>query len=164
MARGVARKAVEFLLEKGANPDRKAFGMTPAQTAGISGDAEVAQILERASARSKATRRQAKSKAGMKIEAEPSVPLMQREALARAAEDALLAELEAEEAEAAAKRKVKKEKRGKKTGKENEAAALASVTAALEGVMVGEGEGRVATDTKGANGGRKNDKRTKKSN
>jgi len=44
-----------------------------------------------------------------------SVSLMQREALARAAEDALMAELEAEEAEATALRKAKKGSKQKRT-------------------------------------------------
>lgn len=127
--------AIEFLSSKGANPELKLqTGWTPVQMAKHLGDREVCQILQRACTRRAATQRDAETKS--------TVPLMQREALARAAEDALLAELEAEEAEAAAKRKAKrgsKDKKGKKKGKEAE---LASVTAALEGVRVGEGEER----------------------
>ena len=84
---------------------------------------------------------------------------MQRKALDRAAEDALLDELEAEEAEITAAKKAKKEKKSKKKGKENEAAALASVTAALEGVRVEEGEGGETTSNKKEVGGKKMAKR-----
>jgi len=121
--------AMEFLISKGANPELKTqTGWTPVQMAKHTGGREVWQILQHACTRRAATPRHA--------EANSVVPLKQQEALARAAEDALLAELEAEEAEAAAKRKAKK--KGKKKGKEAE---LASVMAALEDVRVGEEEG-----------------------
>ena len=80
------------------------------------------------------------------IQAPSPLSLQEREALARAAEDALMAEL-AEEAEAAAKKKAKKgskEKKSTKKGKgggAEEAAAVASMTAAMKCVTVEDGEG-----------------------
>lgn len=96
-------RGVKYLLEKGADPDLSMsipMNGTPAALARGFGFAAVVEELERASARLAATRRQADSSAAVQ---------RGREALAREAEEELLAELEAEEAEASAKRKVQKE-------------------------------------------------------
>jgi len=90
-------RGVKWLLRKGANPD---FVLncktTPMELAEQNGYSEVVKALKNATG-------------GLS-----SISLMQREALARAAEDALMAELEAEEAEAIALRKAKKGSKQKK--------------------------------------------------
>ena len=120
------------------------MGRKPVALAREIGVKDVVQLLERASARRAAMRRQGNLK---QSQAPPPLSLQERETLARAAEDALMAELEAEEAEAAAKKKAKKGSKKKKSTKKGkgggaeEAAAVASMTAAMKCVKVEDGEG-----------------------
>lgn len=107
----------------------------------------MALLLERASAMREAARHHTKQ-----IEVGTPASYMQREADARAAEDALLAELEAEEAEAAAKKKAKKKTKAKK-GKDNVAAAVTSMTVAMERVSFEDVDVREKKSVEGAGEG-----------
>lgn len=98
-------KGVKLLLRKSANPEIVVnCKMTVMELAEQNGYGEVVKALKNAKPRGMLN-----ITAGLS-----SVSLMQREALARAAEDALMAELEAEEAEATALRKAEKESKRKK--------------------------------------------------
>lgn len=164
--KATASEGVRLLLEKGASPDvMDQFGNQPALFMKNIGYTDAANLLKRASAKHAAERRRAMSGRRMEIACAPPATLMEQAAKARAAEDALLAELEAEEEAAAAKRKAKKEKKAKKKeGKEGgagEAPGVQSVAAALECMSMQEGEG-VQTLGMVAGGGKKTGQRSEK--
>jgi len=96
-------KGVKFLLQEGADPNLGTMlGCAPVKFAEDDGYRDVVEVLKRASATSAARRKDSTTGSA------PFVSFLERQAVARAAEEALLAELEAEKAAAAALKKTKK--------------------------------------------------------
>lgn len=115
----VVLNEVKLLLRKGANPVLVVnTHKTPAESAEKFRDTDVIEVVKRASAkRAVAMGRAARLRNASIAAPVPSALLLEREA--SAAEDALLAELEAEEEAAVALRKAKKESKEKKKSEKN---------------------------------------------